>query len=87
MDLPQTCGEEYSQPSRNAVSAIDVENLAIRHSDENLDVCGNILQEAISGILSSDGPKTYDIGGSSTTSEVGDAVAARVQKLLKLKFG
>ena len=63
-----------------------MENLAIRHSDEGLDVCGNILQEAISDVLSSDGPKTYDIGGSSATSEVGDAVASRVRELLKTEF-
>jgi isocitrate/isopropylmalate dehydrogenase len=64
-----------------------LENLAIRHSDERLDICGNILQKAISELLSSDGPKTYDIGGSATTSEVGDAVASRVHELLKSKFG
>ena len=64
-----------------------LENLAIRHSDKSLDVCGNILQKAISELLSSDGPKTYDIGGSATTSEVGDAVASRVHELLMAKFG
>ena len=63
-----------------------LENLAIRHSDESLDVCGSILQRAISELLSSDGPKTYDIGGSATTSEVGDAVVSRVQGLLKSEF-
>ena len=64
-----------------------LENLAIRHSDKSLDVCGNILQKAIAELLSSDGPKTYDIGGSATTSEVGDAVASRVHELLMANFG
>ena len=52
-----------------------LENLSLRHDDPLLDKYGNILQQAISQHLSSDGPKTYDIGGTGTTSEVGDAIA------------
>ncbi|MEC7197997.1 MAG: isocitrate/isopropylmalate family dehydrogenase, partial [Candidatus Thermoplasmatota archaeon] len=60
-----------------------LENLSLRHDDPLLDKYGNILQQAISQHLSSDGPKTYDIGGTGTTSEVGDAIADRVRTLLK----
>lgn len=59
-----------------------LENLAIRHNDSVLEEFGNVLQEAISQHLSSNGPKTYDIGGQGTTSEVGDAIASRVAHLL-----
>ena len=60
-----------------------LENLSLRHDDPLLDKYGNILQQAISQHLSSDGPKTYDIGGTGTTSEVGDAIADRVRRLLR----
>ena len=43
-----------------------LENLSLRHDDPLLDKYGNILQQAISQHLSSDGPKTYDIGGTGT---------------------
>ena len=60
-----------------------LENLSLRHDDPLLDKYGNILQQAISQHLSSNGPKTYDIGGTGTTSEVGDAIADNVRTLLK----
>ena len=60
-----------------------LENLAIRKSDPTLEIYGNVLQEAIAQHLASEGPKTYDIGGNGSTSEVGDAIAARVEGLLK----
>jgi 3-isopropylmalate dehydrogenase len=62
------------------------EALAYRNEDENLDMCADILQTAIQQHLEEGGCVTYDLGGSASTSEVGQAIADRCEKMLREQF-
>jgi len=62
------------------------EALAYRNEDENLDMCADILQTAIQQHLEESGCVTYDLGGSASTSEVGQAIADRCEKMLREQF-
>ena len=59
------------------------DNLGARHNDPDALVCADILESAISSHLSEGGEVTYDLGGSASTSEVGQAIAERCGKLLQ----
>ncbi len=62
------------------------EALAYRAEDKNLDKCADILQKAIQSHFEEGGIVTYDLGGNATTSEVGQAIADRCEKLLIEEF-
>ena len=62
------------------------EALAYRNEDEDLDMCADILQTAIQQHLEEGGCVTYDLGGSASTSEVGQAIADRCEKMLREQF-
>ena len=62
------------------------EALAYRNEDENLDMCADILQTAIQQHFEESGCMTYDLGGSASTSEVGQAIADRCEKMLREQF-
>ena len=62
------------------------EALAYRNEDENLDMCADILQTAIQQHFEEGGCVTYDLGGSASTSEVGQAIADRCEKMLREQF-
>ena len=62
------------------------EALAYRNEDEDLDMCADILQTAIQQHFEEDGCVTYDLGGSASTSEVGQAIADRCEKMLREQF-
>jgi 3-isopropylmalate dehydrogenase len=62
------------------------EALAYRNEDEDLDMCADILQTAIQQHFEEGGCVTYDLGGSASTSEVGQAIADRCEKMLREQF-
>lgn len=62
------------------------EALAYRKEDEDLDMCADILQTAIQQHFEEGGVVTYDLGGSASTTEVGQAIADRCEKMLREQF-
>ena len=62
------------------------EALAFRKKDQNLDTCAEILQSAIQKHFEEGGIVTYDLGGTASTSEVGQAIAVRCESMLKKRF-
>ena len=59
------------------------EALAYRKKDDDLDMCADILQQAIQQHFDEGGVVTYDLGGSASTSEVGQAIADRCEEMLR----
>ena len=62
------------------------DNLGARHDDPDALMCANILDSAISSHLSEGGAVTYDLGGTASTSEVGQAIAERCRELLQKQY-
>ena len=60
--------------------------LAYRNKDENLDMCADILHQAIQLHFEEGGVGTYDLGGDASTSEVGQAIADRCEEMLRERF-
>lgn len=58
-----------------------LEWLADRHNDRAARTGAEKIEEAVSSILAESEVRTYDLGGSSKTSEVGDAIANRIKQL------
>ena len=59
------------------------ESLGARHGDNDAQICADVLENAISKHLSSGAPVTYDLGGSASTSMVGDAIAEKCKEILQ----
>ena len=62
------------------------EALAYRKKDDDLDMCADILQQAIQQHFDEGGVVTYDLGGDASTSEVGQAIADRCKTMLEEEF-
>ena len=62
------------------------EALGFRKKDETLDICAEILQNAIRSHFEEGAPVTYDLGGTASTSDVGEAIANRCESMLKERF-
>ena len=62
------------------------EALAYRKKDDDLDMCADILQQAIQQHFEEGGVVTYDLGGDASTSEVGQAIADRCEEMLRERF-
>ena len=62
------------------------EALAYRHDDDDMDVCADIVQTAIQQHFEEGGCVTYDLGGDASTSDVGEAIADRCEKMLREQF-
>jgi len=62
------------------------EALAYRVDDDDLDVCADILQMAIQEHFEENGCVTYDLGGDASTSDVGEAIAERCERMLREQF-
>ena len=81
---PKHAGQDKVNPIA-AISSVQLmfDNLGARHNDPDALVCADILESAISSHLSEGGDVTYDLGGSASTSEVGQAISDRCAKLLQ----
>ncbi len=62
------------------------EALAYRVDHDDLDVCADILQMAIQEHFEENGCVTYDLGGDASTSDVGEAIAERCERMLREQF-
>ena len=63
-----------------------LEWLGRRKGDNDATIASNIVESAIEELISIGSPLTYDLGGSSSTSEVSLAVCELVSKKLKLQY-
>ena len=84
---PKYAGKDKVNPIA-AISSVQLmfDNLGARHDDPEALVCADILEDAISSHFSEGGIVTYDLGGSASTSEVGQAIAERCGKLLQQHY-
>ena len=71
-----------------AISSVHLmfDSLGDRHGDADAIICADILEKAIANHLADGGAVTYDLGGTASTSEVGQAIAERCAVLLPEKF-
>ena len=81
---PKYAGQGKVNPIA-AISSVQLmfDNLGARHDDPDAVLCADILESAISSHLAEGGVVTYDLGGSASTSEVGQAIAERCKALLQ----
>ncbi len=81
---PKYAGQGKVNPIA-AISSVQLmfDNLGARHDDPDAVLCADILESAISSHLAEGGVVTYDLGGSASTSEVGQAIAERCKVLLQ----
>ncbi len=84
---PKYAGQDKVNPIA-AISSVQLmfDNLGARHDDPDALMCADILDTAISSHLSNGGTVTYDLGGTASTSEVGQAIAERCRKLLQEQY-
>ena len=81
---PKYAGQDKVNPIA-AISSVQLmfDNLGVRHDDSDAMLCADILETAISSHLAEGGVVTYDLGGSASTNEVGQAIAERCKELLQ----
>jgi 3-isopropylmalate dehydrogenase len=76
---PSIAGKGVANPIAAILSAgMMLEWLGKRHGDKNLISAAQKVEEAVSGVLAERRVRTSDLGGDSTTAEVGDAIAERL---------
>ena len=84
---PKYAGKDKVNPIA-AISSVQLmfDNLGARHDDSDAMLCADILESAISAHLAEGGAVTYDLGGTASTSEVGQAIAERCKMLLQKHY-
>ena len=84
---PKYAGMNVVNPTATLQSVqMMFEALAYRHNDDDMDVCADIVQTAILQHFEEGGCVTYDLGGDASTSDVGEAIADRCEKMLREQF-
>lgn len=84
---PKYAGMNVVNPTATLQSVqMMFEALAYRHNDGDMDVCADIVQTAIQQHFEEGGCVTYDLGGDASTSDVGEAIADRCEKMLREQF-
>ncbi len=84
---PKHAGQNKVNPIA-AISSVQLmfDSLGVRHGDADAIMCADILEKAIANHLADGGAVTYDLGGTASTSEVGQAIAERCAALLGEQF-
>ena len=84
---PKHAGQNKVNPIA-AISSVQLmfDSLGVRHGDADAIMCADILEMAIADHLADGGAVTYDLGGTASTSEVGQAIAERCAALLGEQF-
>ena len=84
---PKYAGMNVVNPTATLQSVqMMFEALAYRHNDDDMDVCADIVQTAIQQHFEEGGCVTYDLGGDASTSDVGEAIADRCEKMLREQY-
>ena len=84
---PKYAGMNVVNPTATLQSVqMMFEALAYRNNDDDMDVCADIVQTAIQQHFEEGGCVTYDLGGDASTSDVGEAIADRCEKMLREQF-
>ena len=84
---PKYAGMNVVNPTATLQSVqMMFEALAYRHDDDDMDVCADIVQTAIQQHFEEGGCVTYDLGGDASTSDVGEAIADRCEKMLREQY-
>ena len=85
---PKHSGQNKVNPIA-AISSTQLlfEYLGLRNQDDSATMCAEILEKAICEHLAEGGPITYDIGGSASTSDVGQGIAERCARILSETSG
>ncbi|MFX1449935.1 MAG: isocitrate/isopropylmalate dehydrogenase family protein [Promethearchaeota archaeon] len=77
---PKHAGKDEANPMAAILSAhMMLDWLGNKNQDTNLKTGAGQIERAIEEILKEGKIRTYDLGGSSKTSEVGDAIATRIK--------
>lgn len=71
---PDIAGDNIANPLAAILSAA----MMLEHLD--LNAAGRAIREAVADLLAEGGPRTPDLGGTETTSEVGSAVVQRIRR-------
>ncbi|MBB6637317.1 isocitrate/isopropylmalate dehydrogenase family protein [Cohnella thailandensis] len=78
---PSIAGKNIANPYAMILSLSMMLNwLGDKHADDKLLAAGDGIEQAVKRILASGGAKTADIGGNSSTSDVGDAVVKALRE-------
>jgi len=79
---PHLSGKKKANPIATILAAkMMLEWMAERHSDKALKKAAEKIEKAVAHVLVEGKVRTYDLGGKSSTSEMGDAIANRVKIL------
>jgi 3-isopropylmalate dehydrogenase len=79
---PSIAGKNIANPLATILSAgMMLEWLGERNQDQQAILAANDIERAVSAVLKEGRIRTSDIGGSSSTSEVGEAVLSELRKL------
>ena len=70
---PDIAGKGIANPLAAILSA----GMMLEHL--RLDAAANLINKAVADLLADGGPRSPDLGGSATTSEVGDAIVERIR--------
>jgi 3-isopropylmalate dehydrogenase len=78
---PSIAGKNIANPYAMILSLSMMLNwLGDKHADNTLLAAGEGIDQAVKRILAQDGAKTSDIGGTSSTSDVGNAVVEALKQ-------
>ncbi|MHA1695362.1 MAG: isocitrate/isopropylmalate dehydrogenase family protein [Candidatus Helarchaeota archaeon] len=82
---PKYTGKNVVNPIATILAgAMMLDWLSMKNNDEStLKKGSNLIDQAVQAVLKEGKIRTYDLGGSSSTSEVGDAIANKIKQLTK----
>jgi len=79
---PRIAGQKVANPIAAILSAkMMLEWIAKTHGDEAPKRAADKIEKAVERVLMEGKVRTYDLGGESSTTEVGDAIADAVRKM------
>ncbi len=79
---PKYTGQGISNPIASILSAaMMLDWLGSRHQNKSARQAAALIEKAVDEVLLEGRHMTYDLGGTSTTTEVGDAIAAKMETL------
>jgi 3-isopropylmalate dehydrogenase len=81
---PKHAGKNRTNPIATVISAgMMLDFLGVKHKDDEALRMNTIIDESVSALLKEGSTLTYDLGGNSSTSQVGDALSSLVTQTLE----